>query len=196
MKALSKREKLIALLAPILLLVVAVTQMTAAHTTTLSSWKGGGFGMFATIDNQGTRYLEMSAVTPDGEEYDLYVPFSADEIRHYRNFIELPTDYTENLFLSSLETSEWVVIDESNLEDLESDDVYLSYLPEDDRILPRAGVTNIKGMEWEDLEVLRNDTTYRFNELEVTGIAVLTVDYDPDTTDVEIIELYNSSDNS
>jgi hypothetical protein len=30
-------------------------------------WKGGGFGMFSTVDSESARYLRVFAVTPDGD---------------------------------------------------------------------------------------------------------------------------------
>jgi hypothetical protein len=47
-------------LAPVLLVVVALTQWLAAEVVPVSPWIGGGFGMFATVDG------EDRVVTVDG----------------------------------------------------------------------------------------------------------------------------------
>lgn len=44
-------------LAPAVLFGVAVVQIFGASVTELSPWKGGGFGMFSTIDSPGARVL-------------------------------------------------------------------------------------------------------------------------------------------
>ena len=52
--------------APALLLaLVAVCQIVLAKTADLTPWKGGGFGMFATLDHNAHRRLE---VVVDGTE--------------------------------------------------------------------------------------------------------------------------------
>lgn len=192
MRALSAKEKSIALIAPIFLFLVAVSQIIIAHTSTLNAWNGGGFGMFSTIDSQGSRYIDMSVITPDGQEYDLYIHHAPNEIRHYKDFLAFPNDTTEDLFLSSIQDSQWVLTDESSLEKLENDDVYLSYVTENSHIPPRSGTGNIGDMQWEDLEILKTDEPYNLDELDITGLSVLGLDYDRDAEEAEVIILYES----
>jgi hypothetical protein len=52
----------------LLLAAVAVTQIVLAHTTDLSPWKGGGFGMFATIDGTAARHVRLFVRAPDRSE--------------------------------------------------------------------------------------------------------------------------------
>lgn len=61
-------------------LVVALVQLIAAHTTVLTPWKGGGFGMFSTVDSDVQRvvtlHLEVDdqwvpAVVPERYEQDV-----------------------------------------------------------------------------------------------------------------------------
>ena len=40
-----------------LLVTVALGQIVLARTVDLSPWKGGGFGMFATLDGTASRYV-------------------------------------------------------------------------------------------------------------------------------------------
>ncbi len=53
----------LAWVAPALLVVVATVQLSLALTQELTPWKGGGFGMFATVDEPGTRVIEVSVRT-------------------------------------------------------------------------------------------------------------------------------------
>jgi hypothetical protein len=52
----------------LLLIVVALCQMVLAKTTLLSPWKGGGFGMFSTIDGTTTRYFRVFVEAKDRSE--------------------------------------------------------------------------------------------------------------------------------
>lgn len=54
-------------IAPGLLCGIALVQLAFAQFSTLSPWKGGGFGMFSTVDSPGARFLRVYLVTPDGE---------------------------------------------------------------------------------------------------------------------------------
>lgn len=63
-------------LAPILLLSsVACWQIVRAHTSELTPWKGGGFGMFSTVDQPATRYVKCFIVQ-DGHSHALRIPDS------------------------------------------------------------------------------------------------------------------------
>lgn len=56
------------ILAPSLLLVlVASLQVYRSHAHHLSAWKGGGFGMFSTVDHPSVRYLRCYLLTEKGE---------------------------------------------------------------------------------------------------------------------------------
>lgn len=52
---------------PVLLVVIACAQFYVANTSTLSPWKGGGFGMFATIDGSSMRSLSGVGKTAQGK---------------------------------------------------------------------------------------------------------------------------------
>ena len=65
------------LIAPALLLVgVAGIQLMRARTTGLTPWKGGGFGMFSTVDSGRARFLRAYLVTGSG---DVPIDLPADE---------------------------------------------------------------------------------------------------------------------
>jgi hypothetical protein len=61
------RERLMSRIPAVVLTVVALLQLTLAHAGTLTPWKGGGFGMFATVDSRGTRFFRVRVATGDGE---------------------------------------------------------------------------------------------------------------------------------
>lgn len=54
--------------APGLLLAIAMAQVVLARSRDLSPWKGGGFGMFSTVDRPQTRRILAEGVAEDGTE--------------------------------------------------------------------------------------------------------------------------------
>ena len=62
-----RRDRVLALLMPVVLVLVAASQVVIASTTDLTPWRGGGFGMFSTLDNHDQRFLRITAVTQSGE---------------------------------------------------------------------------------------------------------------------------------
>jgi hypothetical protein len=57
-----RRRFLLAMGAPAVLVLVALLQLYLAHTQDLSPWKGGGFGMFASVDGTSHRVVRASLV--------------------------------------------------------------------------------------------------------------------------------------
>ena len=53
--------------APLLLCAVACLQIYVALTKTLSPWKGGGFGMFSTVDSPDARFLRIYLINGSDE---------------------------------------------------------------------------------------------------------------------------------
>jgi hypothetical protein len=53
----ARRDRWLVAAVPLLLVLVATTQAVLASTTTLTPWRGGGFGMFATVDAHSTRIV-------------------------------------------------------------------------------------------------------------------------------------------
>lgn len=58
---------------PLLLVFVASTQVLVANTTTLTPWRGGGFGMFATVDAHSHRIVRVESELDRGEPVPLDV---------------------------------------------------------------------------------------------------------------------------
>lgn len=65
------------ILAPALLVAVASSQIALSRTVDLTPWKGGGFGMFATLDHAGYRGVDIVVDAPDRSEA-LQVPASIE----------------------------------------------------------------------------------------------------------------------
>jgi hypothetical protein len=61
----------------VLLVIVAAAQMTLARTALLSPWKGGGFGMFATIDGLPFRQVRLFVDARERSE-QLVIPESLE----------------------------------------------------------------------------------------------------------------------
>ena len=67
------------LLPSALLVVVALTQIVLARTAAMTPWKGGGFGMFSTLDHGAYRGVDAIVEGPDRSE-QLEIPPSLEEI--------------------------------------------------------------------------------------------------------------------
>lgn len=65
--------------APALLLIIAVIQIYLATTMSLSPWKGGGFGMFSTVDSPDARFLRVYLIR-NQEEIPVLIPDSMSSL--------------------------------------------------------------------------------------------------------------------
>ena len=64
---------------PVLLVVVAICQIGFAKTAGLTPWKGGGFGMFSTLDHGAYRGVDIVIEAPDRSEAQ-EIPPSLEEL--------------------------------------------------------------------------------------------------------------------
>jgi hypothetical protein len=72
-----------------LLVLVASQQILLAHTSGLSAWSGGGFGMFSSTDAGGRRHLHAFVLRP-GLRREVRPPRSLAE--QVRRSLTLPSD--------------------------------------------------------------------------------------------------------
>ena len=79
MKPGTMRERSWAAFPAVVLAVVAATQIVMTEVQMLSPWKGGGFGMFATLDARPFRYVRMFVRAPERSE-ELAVPPSLEDL--------------------------------------------------------------------------------------------------------------------
>jgi hypothetical protein len=63
---------------PLVLCIVAVAQIVLARTIGLTPWKGGGFGMFSSLDHSGYRGVDVVIDAPDRSE-GLQIPASLED---------------------------------------------------------------------------------------------------------------------
>jgi hypothetical protein len=77
------------LLPAVFLVVVAAAQMTVGRAWGLSPWKGGGFGMFSTLDARPFRYVRVYVTAPERSE-ELAITGSLEEAAASAEI--LPTD--------------------------------------------------------------------------------------------------------
>ena len=61
------------------LLCVAGVQLTLVSTSGLTPWKGGGFGMFSTVDDAARRHVRIFVEAPDRSE-EMAVPPSLERL--------------------------------------------------------------------------------------------------------------------
>ena len=73
-----KRARLVSLVAPTLLVLVASLAVYRVQAHDQSTWSGVGFGMFATIDNETTRQIRAELVI-GGERRPVPVPPELEE---------------------------------------------------------------------------------------------------------------------
>lgn len=73
------REKALVCVAPSLLCIIALLQIYLVRTASLSPWKGGGFGMFSTVDSSEARFLRIYLVT-EVDEIPILVPDSLNPL--------------------------------------------------------------------------------------------------------------------
>lgn len=84
----------------VLLVAVAVVQITAAKRGVLSPWLGGGFGMFSTTDSPSRRHLHAVALR-SGLREEIEIP--EDLEREVRRTLGLPTEHRMRVLARELE---------------------------------------------------------------------------------------------
>ncbi|MGF1486532.1 MAG: hypothetical protein ACFBSE_05400 [Prochloraceae cyanobacterium] len=60
---------------PTLLIVVALRQIILVSAVKLNPWKGGGFGMFSSVDRPSNRVIEVIGSTATGESIEIDLNF-------------------------------------------------------------------------------------------------------------------------
>jgi hypothetical protein len=109
-----RRPSRAAYVVPAVLVVVALTQAVLTQTLDLTPWKGGGMGMFASVDRGDHRAVRAFLVTDDGE-----VPAVLSGAGEAGEALVQPTERARNLpdgraldaLARRLGAQEWVVDD-------------------------------------------------------------------------------------
>lgn len=98
-------RRLSPLIAPVLLSVVAFIQIYATRTTWFTPWKGGGFGMFSTVDSPGVRFLRIVLETDRGA---IRVAVPARFQAEAAQLREAPNEKSLAVFVRQLSAGIWV----------------------------------------------------------------------------------------
>ena len=101
------RDRALVAAVPLLLCAVAATQLYLVNTHDLSRWKGGGFGMFTTVDSPSSRFLRVYLDTPDGEVPVLIPP---DLRKLAQKTRVLPSDARMTELMDALREGTWVYL--------------------------------------------------------------------------------------
>lgn len=102
------KETLLKWSVPLLLCIVAVTQILLVHTKNLTPWKGGGFGMFAAIDRMERRVLQITAETDLGK-YVIDPKIIISNRREFSRIQAMPSGNKLQSILDTVRNSDWAV---------------------------------------------------------------------------------------
>ena len=80
MVSLERRDRILPYVVPSLLLAIAAVQIYNEHVNDLNPWKGGGFGMFSTVDEPGRRIVRSYLIGEEGQEAPLRIPTSLQRL--------------------------------------------------------------------------------------------------------------------
>lgn len=101
---------LVAAVPTLALLVIFAIQIVTAHTTVLTPWKGGGFGMFSTVDVDTERIVVL-VLDIDGQESPAVIPEAFDD--DLRSLRPMPTTERTKSLAHRLARHRWVHIDDA-----------------------------------------------------------------------------------
>ena len=93
--------------APALLIAIACLQFYLVQTQGLTPWKGGGFGMFSTVDSGGARFLRIYLTSQD-QETAVPLPRSDAYSRLEDEIQRFPRQRLLNQLTAKLATETWV----------------------------------------------------------------------------------------
>ena len=102
------KQPLYRLAAPVLLMVIACLQLYLAHVHDLTPWKGGGFGMFCTVDSRGARFLRIYLMTDEGETPVKIPRHLYSQVREVRS---IPTAERLERLATELAQATWVPLE-------------------------------------------------------------------------------------
>ena len=97
--------------APVLLTTLACIQLFLGLNFGLTPWKGGGFGMFSTVDSPEARTVRVYLETDDGELPTRVPSWLSSRRRYARSF---PTDFRMQGLAEDLAAATWVYREEES----------------------------------------------------------------------------------
>jgi hypothetical protein len=91
---------------PAIALAVAARQVYLSRTADLSTWKGGGMGMFAGADNTFGRYAKIYVLMPNGQRMPL-LRLSPSQDALLRKSLLYPSEANFRALAESIKTTTW-----------------------------------------------------------------------------------------
>ena len=89
-------------------LVLAI-QLILIRTVHISPWKGGGFGMFSTINTPVSHIIKVYDYSPSGEKKIIIIPEKLKPLEAKIRYIAI--DYYINHFKQAIQKEKWVLKD-------------------------------------------------------------------------------------
>jgi len=95
-------------LVPALAAVIAVRQLYLSHAYALTPWKGGGFGMLASVDEPRSRFVRVYLLTPLGRvPVEANAPERVEQLATRIRF--MPSPQRLNALADAVLETSWVV---------------------------------------------------------------------------------------
>jgi hypothetical protein len=140
---------------PVLLCAIAFLQIVLAQTHALSPWKGGGFGMFSSVDSPSARFIRAYLI--DGEqEYAVLLPRHLGSVAQQAR--TMPNPVTLNLIARETARARWIMAD-LQPKNLYRDDTFVPVVRMVERDMPPATLATEIAFDHVRIELWR----YTFN---------------------------------
>jgi hypothetical protein len=123
-KATEPREpprRWLAFIAPIALTVIAIQQVVITRVERLTPWKGGGFGMFSTVDSPGHR-MTRAYLLIGGREVPVVLPRGDALERRLSQLKSWPSDSRLEALATALADRSWRVDSGGTASPVDDDD--------------------------------------------------------------------------
>jgi hypothetical protein len=107
MKRMPRAERWMMLCAiPLIAILIAARQLYLHTTEDLSTWKGGGMGMFAAADTTTTRFAKVYLLLPDGQRQPL-LRLTDPQERLKEQALWFPTERNFHSLSDSIKATTW-----------------------------------------------------------------------------------------
>jgi hypothetical protein len=141
--------------APALLTTLACTQLFLGLNFELTPWKGGGFGMFSTLDTPSNRTVRVYLETHDGELPTELPSWLANRGKHARSF---PADFRIRALAAEMAAATWIYKEDESADDSTANPSDSSGIETSDGDQPFPQVEALRpGKDVDDREVVAVD---------------------------------------
>jgi hypothetical protein len=96
---------------PAIALAVSARQIYLSKTENLSTWKGGGMGMFAAADNTLGRFVRIYVLTPDGQRLPL-LRLTPSQEQLVQKGLWFPSERNFGALADSIKATNWFAANE------------------------------------------------------------------------------------